>query len=287
VSSILTTLEFIVRHPLSSKRPLTAIARYARWQITSRILHEVEFRWIEGSKLIVRNGMVGATGNIYCGLHEFVEMAFLLHLLQPDDLFVDVGANVGSYTVLASAVCGARSLSVEPDPDTVRALRRNIESNEIEDRVTVVEAALGSAAGTARFTVGYDTTNRVAGEHEIGTRVVQVRTLDECLQSLNAVLIKMDVEGYEAEVIAGATATLRNPSLLAIQMETVDESVRARLEDLGFRQSSYDPFARRLCVTVDQNSEMASQNTLFIRNFDYCQQRVQTARYRNIIGQRI
>jgi FkbM family methyltransferase len=176
---------------------------------------------------------------------------------------------------------------VEPDPDTVRALRRNIESNEIENRVTVVEAALGSAAGTARFTVGYDTTNRVAGEHEIGTRVVQVRTLDECLQSLNAVLIKMDVEGYEAEVIAGATATLRNPSLLAIQMETVDESVRARLEDLGFRRSSYDPFARRLCVTVDRNSEMASQNTLFIRNFDYCQQRVQTARYRNIIGQRI
>ena len=284
MNSVLATFQFILRHPLSSKRPLSAFARYARWQITSRILHEVEFSWIEGSKLIVRNGMAGATGNIYCGLHEFVEMAFLLHLVRPDDLFVDVGANVGSYTILASSVCGARSLSVEPDPDALRALRRNIESNKIEDRVTVVEAALGSAAGTARFTVGHDTTNRVVMEGEIGTRVVQVKTLDECLKCMNPVFIKIDVEGYETEVIAGAAATLRNPSLLAIQLETVDESVRAQLNAVGFQQSLYDPFTRRLYADVDHPPKIASQNTLFVRNIDNLQQRVQSARSRNIVG---
>ena len=46
----------------------------------------MEFQWIKGSKLIVRNGMTGATGNIYCGLHEFADMGFVLHLLRPGDL---------------------------------------------------------------------------------------------------------------------------------------------------------------------------------------------------------
>jgi FkbM family methyltransferase len=282
--SILTTLGFIARHPLSSKRPLWAFIRYTRWQIESRIRNDFEFNWIEGSKLIVKNGMTGATGNIYCGLHEFVDMAFLLHLLRPDDVFVDVGANVGSYSVLASAVCGARSISVEPDPSTMNALRRNIECNKIEDRVTLVEAAVGAEIGTARFTVGHDTTNRVASEGEPGTRVVQVRTLDECLKCLNPVLIKIDVEGYETEVIEGANATLLNPSLLAVQLETVDESVRTRLNAVGFRQSFYDPFARRLYTDVDDNLEIRSQNTLFIRNVDRIQLRVKKARRRNIIG---
>lgn len=76
---------------------------------------EVQFDWIEGARLMVRNGMTGATGNIYCGLHEFTDMSFVLHLLRPDDLFVDVGANIGSYTVLGK-VCktpGQTCLSAE------------------------------------------------------------------------------------------------------------------------------------------------------------------------------
>lgn len=177
-SSIYQTLKFIAQHPLSSRRPLSAYWRYARWQIESRLRKEVVFDWIGGSKLIVRSGMTGATGNIYCGLHEFVDMAFLLHVPRPGDLFVDVGANIGSYTVLASAVCGARSIAIELDPGTVQSLRRNIEVNHIKDRVKVVEAAVGGAAGSLRFTVGQDTTNRVAASTDLATQEVQVRTLD-------------------------------------------------------------------------------------------------------------
>lgn len=255
-----------------------------KWQITSRFLREVEFDWIEGAKLIVRGGMTGATGNIYCGLHEFTEMAFLLHLLRPNDLFVDVGANIGSYTVLASAVCGARSLSVEPSPDTMRALRRNIEVNNIGDRVAIVEAALGAASGTAQFTIGNDTENRVISGVKTDTRLVDVRTLDECLQCANPVFIKIDVEGYEFEVIAGASAALRCPALVAIQMETVDGKVRTQLEELGFRQALYDPFDRRLNFTFDHSLERGVQNSLFVRNVDYCQERLRTARSREIVG---
>lgn len=265
MASIFPTLRFIAAHPLSSRRPLSAYWRYARWQIESRLRDEVIFDWIEGSKLAARNGMTGATGNIYCGLHEFVDMAFLLHLLRPGDLFVDVGANIGSYTVLASAVCGARSIAIEPDPGTAQSLKRNIELNGIADRTTVIEAAVGASEGTVRFTVGQDTTNRVVASTDVASREAQVRTLDEILAIESPVLIKMDVEGYEPQVVAGASETLKKSSLLAVITETADPGIRSVMADNGFLCVTYHPFERSISVENGHGSSVSSNNTLFVR----------------------
>lgn len=276
-------MRFISNHPLSSKRPLSAYWRYARWQIESRLRDEVVFDWISGSKLVARNGMTGATGNIYCGLHEFADMAFLLHLLRPDDLFIDVGANIGSYTVLASAVCGARSIAIEPDPGTVQSLRRNIEANGIGERVTVVENAVGSIAGTLRFTVGQDTTNRVAAEGKVHTRDVVVRTLDGVLAGEEPVLIKMDVEGYEPQVVAGAVSTLKKSSLIAVITETADPIVRSAMENSGFVSAVYRPFERLIVSPNPSGSPRSSHNTLFVRA-DLVEKRLHTAVQRLVAG---
>ncbi len=232
-----STLRFILTHPLSSKRPLSALWRYGRWQMESRLTNEVEFSWVDGSKLIARNGMTGATGNIYCGLHEFTEMAFLLHFLHPNELFVDAGANIGSYTILSSAVCRAHTLAIEPDPASIQALSRNIEANNLQERVDVRQVALGAREGRILFTVDKDTMNRAATSSDSCTQEVALQSLDSMLKNLAPVLIKMDVEGYEAEVIQGAQETLRRPSLLALQLETVDASVRECLKCHGFEEA--------------------------------------------------
>lgn len=283
LSSFLATIVFINRHPLSSKAPVAAYWRYARWQIESRLRDEVVFDWVEGSKLVARNGMAGATGNIYCGLHEFVDMAFLLHLLRPGDLFVDVGANIGSYTVLASAVCGSRSIAIEPDPGTVRSLARNVETNGIGDRVTIIEAALGAAAGTARFTVGRDTTNRVAASADSATREVEVRTLDEILANEQPVLIKMDVEGYEPQVVSGALATLAKPSLAAVISETANPTIIALMESHGFISAAYWPFERSVVSDCRLDRSASSHNTLFVR-LDRIGDRLKAASHRKVAG---
>jgi FkbM family methyltransferase len=283
VTSILPTLQFIAAHPISSRRPLSAYWRYARWQIESRLRDEVIFDWIDGSKLAVRNGMTGATGNIYCGLHEFVDMAFLLHLLRPGDLFVDVGANVGSYTVLASSVCGARSIAIEPDLATIESLKRNVEINRIGDRVTIVDTAAGASAGTARFTVGQDTINRVAASTDIASREVQVRTLDEILADKDPVLIKMDVEGFEPQVVAGAPTTLANPSLAAVITETANPGIRSAMASHGFVCATYRPFDRSISLEDPSAKPAPSQNTLFVR-VEKLSTRIQSASQRNVAG---
>src|ERR1700737_2016418 len=119
-------------HPLTQDAPFKAWGRFAAWQLRSRLRRETLVPWISGQRLAVRRGMTGATGNIYVGLHEFADMMFMLHFLQEGDLFLDVGANVGSYTVLASGVCRASTWAFEPDPNTVRHLRRNIAINELD-----------------------------------------------------------------------------------------------------------------------------------------------------------
>jgi len=111
----------------------------------------VAIPFVANSRLLVARGMTGATGNIYCGLHEFEEMGFVLHALCPEDLFVDAGANVGSYTVIAAKVCGARVLAFEPIASTMNALNDNIRLNDISDLVETRQLALGEKVGTLTF----------------------------------------------------------------------------------------------------------------------------------------
>ena len=108
--SVLKAIKFITNHPLNDEHKLSAIIRFAKWQIGSRLVPgAIVYEWINGSKFLVKTGETGLTGNIYTGLHEFPDMSFLLHFLRAEDHFVDIGANVGSYTILACSAIGAAS----------------------------------------------------------------------------------------------------------------------------------------------------------------------------------
>lgn len=278
---LLDTLRYITNHPLTRERPLGAVLRFAGWQVISRLRREIQVDWVGGSKLCARNGMTGATGNIYCGLHEFPEMGFALHLLRPGDLFLDVGANIGSYTVLASKVCGARSIAYEPDPDAVAALSRNIAVNGIETLATVRQAAVGDHDGEITFTVGLDTMNHVAdAAYLAGRRVAMVRLDDESAAAA-ASFIKLDVEGFEVDALRGAQETLSADGLLALQSELQSEAVRDQLASRGFRQAWYDPFKRELSTAPNS---LASTNALFIRRIDEVRRRLATAPRRRVLG---
>lgn len=286
LSDISRSLKFIARHPISSRKPLAAFARYAWWQMQSRLKHEIVFDWIGGSKLIVRNGMTGATGNIYCGLHEFTDMAFVMHFLRPGDVFIDVGANVGSYTVLASRVAGANTIAIEPDPETCRSLRRNVEANGIGDRVRVIEAAVGDSEGTIDFTIGQDTTNHVAEINDVERQTVALTRIDAIVDEPAPICMKLDVEGFEAKAIEGAEAALEDRTLRAVLIETVDSSVRRRLHDLGFKERVFEPFGRKLSDPKSDRTT-SSANTLFIRDDAFCAGRLKTAAVRDAAGVRI
>ncbi len=274
VTSIRRLHRFFRSHPLTGGAPSAAWRRFLAWQVKSRLAEEVIVPWIAGQRLAARRGMTGATGNIYTGLHEFADMMFVLHALREGDLFFDVGANIGSYTVLASGVCRARTAAFEPDPGTARHLARNVELNGLGERVTIHEIALGAQAGTVAFTVGLDTANRVATARQTNVRHVRQEPLDAVATGLSPMMMKVDVEGYEAQFFAGATATLKTPSLRAIAVETVTPEIENRLAASGFARAYYDPFSRTL---ADAPGAIAASNALYVRDRSFIAARIRAA----------
>ncbi len=221
--------------------------------------------FIGDAKLIVELGMTGATGNIYTGLHEFWDMSFCLHVLRQDDLFVDVGANIGSYTVLASKVVGAKSIAFEPVPQTFNHLQTNININEISALVDCFCCAVGKEDGSVKFSSDNDTMNKVVDENYSGKSIeVPVKSLDDLLNSLKPTVIKIDVEGFEPEVIQGVISTLKCDSLLAILLETVNPEIEQSLELAGFKPATYQPFTRQLVIPPIIGGK--SNNYLWIKN---------------------
>jgi len=275
MKSLMSTLGYILRHPLNIAARRAALARYLKWQIGSRLVPgAVLVPFVNETVLAVTPGMTGATQNIYTGLHEFDDCGFLLHLLRESDLFVDVGANVGVYTVLAAGAVGARAVAIEPVPETFTKLRSNLRANGLEGRTQPHNIGLGRCASTLRFTTGEDTTNHVITDGNwTGPSVeVPVRTLDAVLDGQTPALIKIDVEGWESEVLAGAEATLRQPTLLALVVEmnggdrAFNPSERAVHDCLlgnGFAPHAYDPFTRSL--TPLPSKHLGAPNTIYSR----------------------
>jgi FkbM family methyltransferase len=283
------SLRLLLTHPLTHRRPWFALKRVVRWQIASRLLGGrflVDF--VGGTRLLVERGMTGATGNVYYGLHEFPDMAFVIHFLRKGDLFVDIGANIGSYSILASGVARARSFAYEPVPATIRHLEDNVFLNRLGDLVTIRATALGPASGVVRFTTNLDTVNHVALDSDPVSSSFEcpVVRLDDDLEA-TASLIKLDVEGFEADVLAGATRILASPQLQAVIVELNgqsykygrdDEDVRSILRDNAFSRAIYDPLARWLkAPTGRRRGRALTDNEIWVKDWQLVADRLRQA----------
>jgi len=266
---------------------MSAIRRVLTWQLVSRMVSRpIAVPFTDRTWLLMERGMTGATGNYYCGLHEFEDMAFILNVLRPGDLFVDIGANAGTYTILAAGHAGADTVAAEPVPQTFGALRRNVRFNDLDGRVTLVNAGIGETETSLRFTSKHDTVNHVAtgSELDVDTIEVPVTTLDRLCRSRLPTCIKIDVEGFEMSVLAGGRETLSSPSLMAVLMELIGNGKRYGFDDAvihadmlahGYTPYRYEPFSNQLHRLEDRNQ--ASGNTLYLRDEVWARERLNGA----------
>lgn len=281
---LFSIIKFVINHPLNRDHKLTAVFRFFKWQISSYLNpYSIIYPFTEKSKLIINKGMTGATGNLYCGLHEYYDMFFLLHFLRKDDLFIDIGANIGSYTILSAAHIKANTISIEPIPSTFSHLINNININQIQEKVQALNIALGSMSGKISFTKSLDTMNHVAVNSDKETIEVDVLTLDEIIgEGRTPALIKIDVEGFETEVIKGASKTLLKEELKAIIIELNgagtrfgydEKEIHNKLTQIGFSPCYYNPTQRSFNII----ETFGKFNTIYIRDFDFVSKRLISA----------
>lgn len=148
----------------------------------------------------------------------------LCALARPGDTFVDVGANMGYYSIKIGSRLGpsGRVFSFEPNPVTFGFLRDNVGVNAFEDRATLFEAALGDQQGEAWLVVKPSEPGgshiEAASQGGDGQVRVPVMRLDDVLpDTLKADLIKIDVEGFEPLALSGMAGVLdRSPNAAVV-----------------------------------------------------------------------
>ena len=178
------------------------------------------------------------------------EVGRILHrVLEPDSVFLDCGANIGLWSLVASGRIDDpdRILAMEASPPTFARLQETSELNG--DVFRTLHVAVCGTDGAPRGVVvdGRHARSRVVGPQHEGGRVVQVpgRTLDALISDRGLplpedapIVLKLDVEGLEAEVMGGARALLRRPNVLLIYEDHADdttcEASRFVLEALGY-----------------------------------------------------
>lgn len=215
-------------------RPDAALVRAMRWYVNHfpiakgkgpilallrRTLDEGLFRarLDNGMELWLRRDDIVSFLTFVRGVWEPENSRVLAKLLQAGDCFVDVGANIGYFAVLSGrkVAPGGQVVALEPMPETREWLEKNIALNGLKN-VQVVGAAAAENAGELRLHLFAGETVANASEHAAGREAVQTLTvptvaLDEVMRDLpeGTVVLKVDVEGGEWGVFAGAREFLR------------------------------------------------------------------------------
>jgi FkbM family methyltransferase len=243
------------------KRPRTAIERAAAWFNGLGLWHGPQSVWGERIRaatfdrwLYLRLHRHGAMGRF--------ERRTLAGLVRPGMKVVDVGGNLGLYTVLLARQVGAAGqvISFEPDPELFDLLRENCAANGC-GQVACHNLALGSRPG--RMILNKMSLN--SGDNHLGTGQekafyrpveVQVETLDRLLPDLRPDFVKIDVQGWELEVLRGMEQTLRASPHVAVYVEFWPGGMRRA----GSRPEDLFDFLQRLGFRVFTVSDRAEQD---------------------------
>lgn len=240
VGDVPDTLAYLARR--LAQHPATVRLSDGRWRV----------RWPQGVELYYSTKFNSVTFNyLGTGAYEDAELRLFQNNLQPNSVVLDIGANVGLYSLLAAQiVCAGKIFAFEPLPDTQRELRENIALNRATHLIDPVGLALSDQTGEGFITSDFHSSNFIVGADAAAAKHrIELTTLDHfaTTRALDRVdFIKIDVEGHELATLRGASAVLRQhrPMLLVELIERPMEfsgravsdhrAVLALLAELGY-----------------------------------------------------
>ena len=164
--NILKLLKIIINHPLNVNNKFESLLRFFSFNLKKILKKKIIFSWVEESKLIYDNTKIEKLSqrqiklNYYLGMAEYKDMIFLIHCLKKDDIFIDCGANLGLYTILASKVIGSDTIAFEPHPETVKKFVSLLNINNITSKVKIIPKAIGDKIDKANFSNRKDALRR-------------------------------------------------------------------------------------------------------------------------------
>lgn len=215
VSSLKDRLRYLTNHAGFRAQPVRTVLRLAEWRCRSVLGMGARIRLGDGAQLCLPGEWRGVAKLLYAFRSRYErELLYLVGRLRPGMVFADIGASYGVYTLLAARAVGPEGLvlAFEPSQRTFDILKKNVGNNRLRN-VLLFRTALAESRGTGALLLHPDPSRNSLCRRSArpASVIVPVETLDGVLRTkgigrLDA--IKMDVEGAEALVLAGASKTL-------------------------------------------------------------------------------
>lgn len=228
---LLQNCKKIVLHPVREYRRIHFKMTHAK-----REPHDIICR-VKDFSLNLRSDSVLAEP-LYIGKFEEAETKLLCRLAEPGMKVIDVGANIGIYTILlGKAISPSGHLwSIEPFPPVASYLKKNIALNELNN-ITFIDKAVAEHDGMLDFHVfpeGSDVYNSLGAAYRPAEKLKAVRVIPVSVTTLDIIadkygidkidILKIDVEGAEERVLKGAERLIRRSQNVQIVMEIYEPS---------------------------------------------------------------
>jgi FkbM family methyltransferase len=265
-------------HPANSNRKVRSLYQALAWQVHKRLIRSDKRITFHGLSLHCPPSNHSASRAIYFSQYpDYREMKFIEKFLRDGDQFIDIGANIGLYSLLALSCVGPHGHvhSIEPNSTLSALLQKTKRANELKNW-SIHQVAVGEHNGaTTLANTGDDCTSHIDPDRKKSNSAeVEIVALQDYLPKEPYTMIKLDIEGYEPFAIRGMRDWLVQESPPVLQLELAGYSNKygissdqfiGELEQLGYFLAVYCPNTNRL-IKTNKPWEIPSDNVLAIHS---------------------
>ncbi len=239
------------------------VSNLGKMPIVGRFLRWYARRYEEGSVVRIARGYAAGmkwkryhryVSGYWVGIYEMHIQQTLAREIKRGNTFYDIGANAGFFSLLAGTLVGptGRVLAFEPLPENIESIREQFSINSMR-QCQLIPKAVGNRVGNASLILAHNNSmGRIADAGKVESEkmvTVETITIDEFVQDNTPPdFIKLDVEGFETEVLAGASKLLNSNQapkfLIELHGDDKAHQVEAILSTCGYHLT--DLTGRRL-----------------------------------------
>lgn len=277
-------LQWLFSHDVARKHPLRTVWRLMNWEFIRIFNRTVEGRYDKTFDITLVPHEGASRLAYYFGVSEPELFGFYDDFLKPGMTVVDAGANIGLHTLFFAKRVGpeGRVYAFEPGQTAFDRLQSHVKRNQLSN-VRCFHCALGASEGVVSIVENCQDNSRNFVEQSspvmTGAQNVVLCSLDQFLEEQGVArvdFLKIDVEGFEPQVLEGASTYLRQQSIRVLQLE-LDDSSLARsgytaaqvgnmLHDAGYRCAEWSYQSRSF-----RSANKASFNTFFVTENELAQ----------------